>query len=178
MNKRRTGALALGGILSALAIVFLLLTTGPVATIGLAALAGVCGIPLVIEVGRKAGLLHFVVVAVLAVLLVPTPEGKMMYVGFFGWYTVFKAWIESKHLPRIGEWAAKCGVFAAALVAYGAVWVFLLHMALPDWWALWMLPVAAVALSGLFVVYDVGLSRLIGAYCGGISQKIRQIFRF
>lgn len=176
MNTRRTGALALGGILSALAIVFLLLTTGPVATIGLAALAGVCGIPLVIEVGRKAGLLHFVVVAVLAVLLVPTPEGKMMYVGFFGWYTVFKAWIESKHLPRIGEWAAKCGVFAAALVAYGAVWVFLLDMPLPAW--SWATPLLAVGLCGVFAVYDVGLSRLIGAYCGGISQKIRQIFRF
>ena len=178
MGAKNTGRLALSAVLTALAVVVLLLTTTPIATIGLAALAGVCGIPIVVEWGRKAGLLHFAAVAVLALLLVPTLQGKGMYIAFFGWYTVFKAWIESKRLSRIGEWAAKCGVFAAALVAYGAVWVFLLDMPLPDGFVLWMVPVAAVAACVVFVVYDLGFSRLVAAYCGRLSGKLRQIFRF
>ena len=176
MRTKNTGRLALSAVLTALAVVVLLLTATPIATIGLAALAGVCGIPIVVEWGRKAGLIHFAAVAVLALLIVPTPQGKGMYIAFFGWYTVFKAWIESKHLPRIGEWAAKCGVFAAALVAYGAVWVFLLDMPLPAW--SWATPLLAVGLCGVFGVYDLGFSRLVAAYCGKMGAKIRQIFRF
>lgn len=176
MRTKNTGRLALSAVLTALAVVVLLLTATPIATIGLAALAGVCGIPIVVEWGRKAGLIHFAAVAALALLLVPSLQGKGMYIAFFGWYTVFKAWIESKRLPRIGEWAAKCGVFAAALVAYGAAWVFLLDMPLPAW--SWATPLLAVGLCGVFAVYDFGFSRLVAAYCGKIGGKIRQIFRF
>ena len=178
MRAKNTGRLALSAVLTALAVVALLLTATPIATIGLAALAGVCGIPIVVEWGRKAGLLHFAAVAVLALLLVPSLQGKGMYVAFFGWYTVFKAWIESKSLPRIGEWATKIGAFSVAIAAYGAVWVFLLNMPLPEGFTLWMLPVAAVVAFAVFVVYDIGFSRLVAAYCGKMGGKIRQIFRF
>lgn len=176
MRTKQTGQLALAGILTALAVVFLLLTVTPLATVGLAAVAAVCGIPVVAELGRKAGLVHFAAVAMLAWFLVPTIEGKGMYIAFFGWYTVFKAWIESKNLPRIGEWAAKCGAFAAALVAYGAVWVFLLKMPLPAW--SWITPLVAVGLLGVFGVYDVGLTGVIATYCNRIRPKISKLFRF
>lgn len=176
MKVKNSGRLALAGVFTALAVVCLLFTVSPIATVGLAALAGVCGIPVVVEWGRKAGLIHFAAVAVLALLIVPTLQGKGMYVAFFGWYTVFKAWIESTGLPRIGEWAAKCGIFAASLTAYGAVWVFLLDMPLPAW--SWATPLLAVGLCGVFGVYDVGLSRLIGTYLSHVGPKLRQTFRF
>lgn len=176
MSTKQTGRLALAGILTALALVFLLLTTSPLATVGLAALAGVCGIPVVVESGRKAGLVHCAAVAVLAALIVPTVEGKGMYIAFFGWYTVFKAWVESKDLPRLAEWAIKCGAFAVALVAYGAVWVFLMNMPLPSW--SWTTPLIAVGLCGVFAVYDVGLTGVIATYCNRIRPKISGFFRF
>lgn len=176
MKAKRTGRLALAGVLTALALVFLLLTISPMATVGLAALAAVCGIPVVIELGRKAGLLHFAAVAVLALLLVPTIEGKGMYIAFFGWYTVFKAFIESKNLPRIGEWGIKLAAFIAAILAYGAAWVFLLDMPLPAW--SWTLPLIGVALCAVFVVYDIGLTGVIATYHSRIRPKIGGIFRF
>ena len=166
----------MAGIFTALAVVVLLLTVSPLATVGLAAVAGVCGIPIVIEWGRKAGLIHFAAVVLLAWLIIPTIEGKTMYTAFFGWYTVFKAWVESKNLPRLAEWAVKCGVFASAEVAYGAVCVFLLDAFLPPW--SWATPLIAVALCGVFFVYDWGLTRLISGYCGNIRPRIRQLFRF
>ena len=168
----------MAGIFTALAVVVLLLTVSPLATVGLAAVAGVCGIPIVIEWGRKAGLIHFVAVALLAWLIIPTIEGKTMYTAFFGWYTVFKGFIESQSWPRIAEWGAKIAAFVVAVSLYGLLWIRLWDMPCPDWFDLWMIPVAAVVLSVVFVIYDVGLTRLISGYCGNIRPKIRQLFRF
>ena len=144
----------------------------------LAAIAALCGIPVVVELGRKAGLLHFAAVAVLAAVLVPTIEGKGMYIAFFGWYTVFKAFIEGKNIPRPAEWGIKIAVFAVAIAAYGAAFVFLLQMPLPEWFALWMLPLVAVALCAVFVIYDMGLTRMVSVYHQRIRPKISDIFRF
>ena len=178
MKANNVGRLALAGVFTALAVVFLLLTVSPMATIGLAAMAGVCGIPVVVEWGRKAGLIHFAAVAGLALLIIPTLEGKGMYIAFFGWYTVFKGFIEGKNLSRAVEWAMKIGAFLVAETAYGAVWVWLLDMPIHEPFTLRMYPVAAVVLTAVFVVYDVGLSRLIGAYLTRIHPKLRQTFRF
>ena len=49
MKSKRIGTLALTGVLSALAVVCLLLTATPLATIGTVALAAVCGIPQKLE---------------------------------------------------------------------------------------------------------------------------------
>ena len=178
MKAKNTGRLALAGVFTALAVVFLLLTASPLATVGLAALAGVCGIPVVVEWGRKAGLIHFAAVAMLALLLVPTVEGKTMYTAFFGWYTVFKGFVENRNGSRILEWGVKIGAFAAAVSVYGILWIRLWNMPRPDWFALWMIPVAGVVLCAVFAVYDIGLTRLISGYCERIHPKIRQAFRF
>ena len=178
MSTKQTGRMALAGVLTALALVFLLLTVSPLATAGLAAVAALCGIPVVVELGRKAGLVHFAAVAVLAALIVPTIEGKGMYIAFFGWYTVFKAFIESKHLPRPAEWAIKIGIFAIAASAYGALWIFLLQMPLPEWFTLWMAPAVIAVLCGVFAVYDIGLTGVIGVYYSRIRPKLSGTFRF
>ena len=178
MSNKQTGRMALAGVLTALALVCLLLTFSPLATVGLAALAGVCGIPVVIELDRKAGLIHYAAVAVLAAILALSAEGTGLYIAFFGWYTVFKAFIEGKHLTRPMEWGIKIAVFAAAMAAYGAVWVFLLQMPIPHWFAVGMLPVLAVGLCAVFVVYDIGLTGLIGTYFSRIRPKMSNLFRF
>ena len=177
MNKRRFGALALGGIFSTLALGCLLITTLPVATIGTVALAAVCGIPVVVEYGRRAGWIHFISVAVLAWLLVPAAEGKVLYTAFFGWYTVFKAWLEQKNLPRSAEWGIKMALFLVAVGGTGALWYFLLTPALPAWAAWWMLPVGTIVLAAVFAVYDRGLSGLVGMYVLRLQPTLRRVFR-
>ncbi len=178
MNKNRLGKLSLGGVFSALALMFLLLTATPVATVGTAALAAVCGIPVVAEAGRRGGLLQFVAVAVLAWLIVPAMEGKVLYTAFFGWYTVFKAWLEQKNLPRPAEWGAKAALFLVALCGGGAAWYFLLTPTLPTWFAWWVLPVGAVALTAVFFVYDRGLTGLVSLYVTRMQPTLRRLFKF
>ena len=176
MKRAHIGKLTLTGVFSALAVVFLLLTAVNPATVGTVALAAVCGIPVVTEVGRRGGWLHFTAVAVLAWLLVPNIEGKILYTAFFGWYTVFKAWLEQKNLPRPGEWGIKYGVFAAAMAAFAAVWVLWLNMPLPAQW--WVLPAVAVVLCALFWVYDRCLTGLVAVYCTRLQPTLRRLFKF
>lgn len=178
MNTKQTGRIALAGVLTALALVLLLFTYIPTATIALAALAALCGIPVVVELGLKSGLLHYAAVALLAMLIAFTAEGTGLYIAFFGWYTVFKAFIEGKNIPRPAEWGIKIAVFAVAIAAYGAAWIFLLQMPLPEWFTLWMLPLVAVALCAVFVIYDIGLTRMVSVYHQRIRPKISDIFRF
>ena len=177
MNNKRSGRVALAGVLSALALVFLLSTyLFPTASVALAAVAALCGIPVVVELGQKAGLLHYAAVAVLAAILALAAEGTGVYIAFFGWYTVFKAFIEGKHLTRPTEWVVKIAVFAVAIAAYGAVWIFLLNMPIPLNFALWI--VAIILLCGIFVIYDIGLTRMVSVYHYRIRPKISNIFRF
>lgn len=178
MSTKQSGRVALGGVFTALAVVILLFTYFPTASIALAAVAALCGIPVVVELGQKAGLLHYAAVAVLAALLALTAEGTGLYIAFFGWYTVFKSFLEGKGLSRSLEWAVKIAVFAVSIAAYAAVWIFLLHMPIPKEFALWMIPIAAVVLCAIFVMYDVGMTRVIGVYHFKIRPKLRDAFRF
>lgn len=175
--RNYSGKLALGGVLTALAVVLLLLTASPVATVALAAVAGLTGIPLVIELNKRAALLQYAAVAVLALLLVPAWEGKALYIGFFGYYAVVKAALEGRRLPRAAEWACKGAVFAAALTAGGVLAVTAAGIPLPSLHpAAW----AGVALAAVavFVLYDIGLTRLISGYVRSLHPTVRRLFRF
>lgn len=178
MSTKHAGRMALAGVLTALALVFLLCSFFPTASLALAAIAALCGVPVVVELGRRAGLVHYAAVAVLATLIALSAEGTGVYIAFFGWYTVFKSFIEGKNLSRPTEWIIKVAVFAAAIAAYGAVWVFLLHMPLPEELVSWTIPLLAVGVCVVFVIYDVALTRVIDTYHSRIRPKIRNLFRF
>ena len=178
MKKKVIGQTALVGVLSALALVFLLITTVNLATVGTVALAAVCGIPVVTETGRRGGLLHFVLVALLAWLLVPSMEGKVLYTAFFGWYTVYKAWLEQKGLPRPAEWISKIAVFLVSIAISGGAWYFLLSPTLPTWFGWWMLPVGIAVFAALFLLYDHCLTGLVGVYVTRLQPTLRRTFRF
>lgn len=180
MFRRNGGRVAFCGMMTALALVFLALTVILVTEISLAALAGIAGIPVVIECGRRYGLAHYAAVAALALLLVPALEGKVLYIAFFGYYTVLKAWLEQRRLPRAAEFAAKLAVFNAATVA--AYWLMLRFFGLDGE----SFTIGGVSLpwvflgigNGVFLLYDWCLTRLIGRYMAEWHSALRRLFRF
>ena len=179
-NPAQAGAVAFCGVMSALALAFLLLTAIPVTEISLAILAGIAGVPVVVEVGRRYGLLQYAVVSVLALLLVPTLEGKALYVAFFGYYPVLKSLVESRRLPRAAEWAIKLGVFNLAMIT--AYWLMLRFFGLDSG----ALTIGGVSLpwvfllvgNGVMVLYDWCLTRLIALYLRQGRSRVRRLFRF
>lgn len=173
---KKTGKLALGGVFTALAVVLLLLTVTPVATVGTVALAALCGIPVVVELGRKAGWLHYLAVAILAWLIVPGMEGKLLYTFFFGWYTIVKAWLEGKGLSRIKEWGVKFLLFWGSLGLGGVGAYFLLDTLLPEMSTRWMILIGMVIAHLVFVIYDRGLTGLVGVYMTRLHPTVRRAF--
>ena len=178
MKIKKTGRLAFLGILTAAALVFLLLTVSPAATIALAALAALCGIPVVVELGRLTGCLHFAAVCLLAAVLIPSWEGKLMYFCFFGHYTVVKAWLEHFPLPRWVEYMLKILVFLLSVAGYGAAWYTVTDPALPEWFALWMIGPAVSVSVALFLVYDRCLSGVATLYNRRLHPLVSRLFDF
>ena len=178
--KKQTGRLAFGGVMAALSLVILLLSgVLPTAEIALPALAGFVLIPVVVELGKKAALTVYAAVSLLALLLVPSWEPKLLYLAFFGYYPILKAVLEGR-LPRWVEWVCKLAVFNIAAVA--AYWVLLRFLGLPaDSFTIngtdlkWVFLLVG---NGVFLLFDIGLTRSISAYLRGSGTTLRRLFRF
>lgn len=177
--QKNAGRVALCGISAALSLLFLLLTAVPVTEIALAALAGVVVIPAIIELGRRGGLLIYMGVSLLALLLVPSLEAKVLYIAFFGWYPALKSLLESRRLPRVVELLLKGATFNAAVLT--AYWLMTRFWGLPaDSFTIagHSLPLVFLMLGNVvFFLYDIGLSRVITAYCRRWQQHIHRLLK-
>ncbi len=180
MGGKKSGRLAFGGIMTAMSLGCLLLTAVPVTEISLAALAGICITPVVIECGRKTASLSYLAVCLLSLLLVPVWEGKMLFITLFGYYPVIKSLLEAGRISRPVEWLIKLAVFnLSMIIAYRVLTRFL---GLPED----TFTVAGISLpwafllvgNGVFALYDWCLTRLIGLYMIRWRSKAQRLFRF
>lgn len=167
--------------MAALALVCLLLTVFPFATYSLPLLASVFLMPVVIECGKRWALVVYIAVGLLALLVVPDMEARLLFVFFFGYYPIVKSWAEQR--PRVVEWLCKLGLFNAAVVlAYvvlSAVGFSLSAFSFPGVaLPLWVF-LAAFLLAGnvIFILYDIGLTRLLPLYFSRFQPLLRRIFR-
>ena len=178
-QTKRTGKVAFAGIMGALSLVILLFSAIPATEMALPAIAGLTAVPVVVECGRKYAIGHFAAVSILALLLVPSKEGAGLYLAFFGYYGILKAWLEGKALPRFAEWAVKLGVFNAAVVVFYWAMLTFFHLE-SDAFTVGGVSLPWVFLlvgNGIFVIYDIGLTRLVRLYCGLWGPRLRKHFR-
>lgn len=180
---KKTANLALCGVFSALALVILLLTLFPFATYALPALAGLCFVPLTVECGKGWALSAYAAVSLLALLLVPDIEAKMLFIAFFGYYPIIKALLE--RLPnRVWEWLCKTVLFnVAAVLGYAALSLVgfsldafrLEGVELPLYGFLLAFLVAG---NGIFILYDIGITRMLPSYFSRVRPFLCRIFRY
>lgn len=180
---KRTSRIALGGILSAVAVLLLLLTIFPFATYALPPLAGAFLIPLVIECGKKWALCAYAAVSLVALLIVPDVEAKTLFIVFFGYYPIVKATLESMN-SRVWEWLLKLLIFNGAAVGGYTVltWVgfsldtFCIEgIALPLYGFLLFFLLAG---NVIFVIYDIGLTRFLPLYFSRFEPMVRRLFHY
>lgn len=118
MNSRN---MALCGVLSALAVVILLLGGAiGIGTFAAPVLAMAALLPVLEECGAKAAGTAYAAVSVLALLLVPDRELALVYAGF-GWYPILR--------PRIAEISSRIIRIAARLAVCNIV-ILMLYDAL------------------------------------------------
>lgn len=176
---KSSSRMALCGMMGALSVTCLLLTVFPFATYALPALASMFLFPVAIECGRRWGLLTYAATAVLAVLLAPDLEAKVLYAAFFGYYPILKSVAEP--CGKVREWVLKLGAFNLSVV--GAYFVLTrLGLSLQEF-ALGNLPLGAV-LGGfllvgnvVFVLYDIALTRALSLYFARFQPLLRRLFR-
>ena len=80
---KHTGKIAVGGIISALALAVMYVSYFPYLTYAVPAIAGTILIVIVIEIDFKWAMLVYAVIAVLSMFLME-PEAKILFTFFFG----------------------------------------------------------------------------------------------
>ena len=156
----RGGRTALGGVLAAGALVMLWLACiAPSGRVGLTAVGGLFPMVATLAGGRAAGYLCWGAAGLLGLVILPDKGVALLFLSFFGLYPVVKERIESlRRLPL--EWALKLAYFNLVLTLG---WFLLRGLFLPNppGWLGENTLLAYGAGNVVFVIYDVGLSRLI-----------------
>lgn len=120
--------MALCGVMAALAVVFLQMGgMVPLATFCCPLLAMLCSLPVLEEYGRRAALLLYAAVSLLALLVAPDKEVALLY-AFLGWYPALRPTIDRAIGDKLAHLLVKSALFAAAVSAMYALAIFLLGM--------------------------------------------------
>lgn len=158
--KKRTDMIAMGGVMSAVALVLLFAASLlPGGRMVILALSSTVGAMVIIRCGLKAGLLSWIAVSVLSLLMLPSKGCAIMYTVFFGPYALVKNLVERWN-SAAGRWILKyvfCLVVSVLLFFFSTDVLGLFPPMLAE--HIWMfLPVVAIA----FLAYDIIFSKMIG----------------
>jgi len=171
-KSRRT---ALGGVITALCCALMYMShLIPVGSYAFPAIAGGLIVMIVIEINRAWAAGVYVAAALLSAFALP--DAALAFALFFGYYPILKELYErlgNRTLSRI----LKGVTFNAALALLYVVSRFLFglnleyHTILGDWiWA-----VIILAANGMFVLYDIALTRMIALYLIRVRPKIKRM---
>ena len=172
MNKNspvnKTRLLALCSLMSALGVIILYLgAIIEVLDLSMAVIASLFVIIAVIELGGAYPWLIYAVTSTLSILLLPNKFGAVVYLAFAGFYPIIKEKLE--RAAGVLCLVMKFAVFNLCLLAaYGVI--KLASLTLTFEFALWII---AITLNLLFVLYDIALTRLIGAYIYVWRKKLK-----
>ena len=171
MRRRKSGRIALCGVMCALAMTLMLSgSVLPFATFCAPAVGGVLLVPVAMECGMRLAWVSYAALSMLSVLFVPDKESAFIFVFLLGHYPLLKA-----YLQRI-PWRWLRAVVKTA-VFNGLVFYILPIQAIVQEFA----QTAPAALAGLlalanlcFWVYDAALNNLIRAYAVRVRPLLRR----
>lgn len=164
-------------ILSALAAVVMLVSYFPYFTYAVPAVAGLCVMVAVIEIGCKWSFLTYLTSAFLAFLFAET-ESKLIYICFFGFYPIIKCLIE-KLRKTVVEWILKFSVFNFCVVSLYFLFAEVLMLSFEDLGKFAEYGAVILLLLGniVFVIYDIAISRIAVTYLNRLHPKIEKLLK-
>lgn len=162
MKQNKTGKIAMGGICTALAVIFMFgASFVPGIELTLYLISSLFTAVMVIETGAAGGLAVFAASSLLGLILVPNKLALVPYIFCFGYYAVLKLYIE-RIKSGVLQITLKVIYFAAVLLigllVFQSVLTAGIHM--PDW------PVGGLIAAGLvmMILYDYVMTFLISWY--------------
>ena len=170
-RRNKTKMITVCAMLSALGVVVLYLGSFiEVLDASMSVIASLMTVIVVIEFGRSASWSIYAVTAVLSLLLLPNKSPAVMYAAFFGFYPILKEMFERKSKPV--SWILKEITFNAALVVCFLIIRFVIFIGTPEI-PMAMYVIGAVLLEGVFVLYDLALTRLISLYIFKLRNRLK-----
>ena len=170
MNKR-IKKITLLAFLTALSLAFMFFAAVmPTGQLGFLAAASLCGIVAVFEYGFSGGALVYAASAILGFLLIPEKGQALIYTLFFGYYPIIKSAAE-KQRSRIIEWSIKLLILNVSL----CVMLFVFILTVFDISRLSHSYILLFVIFNLiFIVFDIGVSKLISFYALRIRNRVRR----
>ena len=168
----------MGGIASALCLLLMILTIIPIATYTMPALAGMVLIVVVIENGYSTAWMVYAAVGFLSLFICPDKEAAMLFVGFFGYYPILKAVMESKLRPVLC-WVLKIGSFLLTMVVSYFLMIKLMGVTIDeiDEFGVMAIPMLLGLGTFAFVLYDIALSKLVTLYMLKWRKYFKRYFK-
>ena len=180
MIMRESSKAALGGIVSALAVVVMLVTyLSPLLVYTAPPLAGILLLLIVNEIGYRWAFGTYVSISLLSIFFIADKESAVFFTMFFGYYPILKLFMDGRLHSRPMRALLKFLIFNVSVAAAIAICVFVFHIPYDDFTesGYVLLCVFWVMLNFLLVVYDFLITALQNLYRRKLKEKIRKIFR-
>jgi hypothetical protein len=140
----------------------------PSGQLGIAAASSVFGIAAVIEAGMGGGWCVFIVSSSISFFLLPDKSVLVLYICFLGFYPMLKSFAE-KRKNRVLSWIIKLGVFNISLTL---LIIFFSSLIFDNTSLFGRKYLLYLILNPVFVLFDIGVTKLCGLYISKISRNI------
>lgn len=173
--KKGTMRIAVCGIIAALSLVFMMLTSlVPIGTYALPCIAGILISCIVVEYGCGWAIGVFAVTAILSALLAADKEAVIYFIALFGYYPILKSVFEQKIKSRAIQYILKFAVFNVAAIASFFVAVWLLQLPADEFTVFGFYVPWAFLIAGniFFIIYDYAITVFVMQYVRRIRNKL------
>ncbi len=174
---KQSKRIALCGMISALSVVIMLASYFPYLTFALPVIAGTLFMVIVVEINAKWAIGCYFTAAIISVLLCEK-EAAVLFVAFFGYYAIAKAFLE--RIPfRCLEYIIKFFMFNICIVAAYAIIVFILGIPLEGLtvFGKYTLLILLALANLMFWLYDLALAVVYSEYMDKIHPKIAKLLK-
>ena len=176
-NSKVAYKVALCGMISALSLVLMMLTTLiPVGTYALPIISGILLVAILIEFNTKWAFAVYFVVSVLSFLLSGDKEAALYFVMFFGYYPILKNVFE-RIKSKVLQWILKYALFNAGMIASFYIGTFLLGVPVESFLIFgYNLPIIFLLAGNLlFYFYDKCVAIMVMNYIFNLRGKLFKI---
>ena len=149
----------------------------PYLTYAIPAIAGLFMMVPLIECGVSWAFGTYIASSAL-ILITGETEAKILYILFLGYYPILKSLIEKINKQAV-EWILKLICFNIAAVAFYYVSSRLFAVSFDDFgeWGKYGALIFLAICNVVFVLYDIGISRVASYYIYALHDKIKRILK-
>lgn len=176
---RESTKAALGGIVSAMAVVIMLSTyLSPFLVYTAPPFAGLLMLITVNELGYKWSTGVYFTVSVLSIFLIADKESAVFYSMFFGYYPILSVFLQTKIKNKKIRYVLKLLIYNIAVTIAFLICTFVLAIDYDDFENTTIFIVSFVLLMNLlFVAYDMLVDRLQILYMLKIHKRFKKLFK-